>query len=134
MTLLLLVVAVEQAPVRFDNGHGCRLSAVEAKFGCLTLIDNLTKYEQNKLAKTDTVIKREHDPGKEMNDVLLQARVRFLASHIAKTLPLKTKFALCHGSRLGVEQKLFRQLLPGEEVWYTSASVEPCASRWSTPI
>ena len=65
-----------------------------------------------------------------------EAYVARLSAYISQTLPLKHKFALCHGTRSGREQSWFRKYLPsGVEVWGTeiseaAAKVAPYTIAW----
>lgn len=45
--------------------------------------------------------------------------IKFVANWLTAHLPMRNKFALCHGSNMGFEMAYFREALPESEVWGT---------------
>ena len=45
--------------------------------------------------------------------------IKLVADWLTAHVPMRNKFALCHGTNMGFEMKYFREALPGFEVWGT---------------
>ena len=75
-----------------------------------------TDYVNAQRSKTDRIAAEQKESGKLKWNSAVESVFLAMANYINATLPLTSKFALCHGTRGGREQKLLRKLLPGMEV------------------
>ena len=134
MLLALLLLASAMASASGDEPLDVQMAAV--RVGHLAKYSNYTEYVRAQRSKTDLMAARTPHGKLIPHQSVPEAYVARLSAYIQQTLPLKHKFALCHGTRSGREQSWFRKYLPsGVEVWGTeiseaAAKVAPYTIAW----
>lgn len=114
LTFIAMAVTVVERTASEEGGT----SAAQDASAPTQDVKRYDSYVSAQLNKTDPQLKN----SSFQKTWVSEEQIAFLANYLKDRLPFERKFALCHGTRAGVEQQWFRKFLPGIEVFGTELS------------